>query len=347
MDLDLWHTSGHYDNYRDAMYFTEVDERQYAVKPMNCPAHCLVYDTRKRSYRDLPVRYADFGRLHRYERSGVTSGLTRVRTFAQDDGHVFCTEDQIGSEVIDVVQTILELYRTFGFEEVAIELSTRPTKSMGTAEMWERAEAALDGALRENNIDFSVNPGEGAFYGPKIDFHVNDALGREWQLGTVQLDYQMPERFGLTYVGSDSAEHRPVMIHRAMLGSVERFLGILIEHVAGAFPVWLAPVQAVVLPVSEKFAEYGEKVRQELLESGARVELDSRNEKLGYRIREAQMQKVPFMLVVGAREEEAGQVAVRLRTGEDLGAVSVSEVAEWIKQLSRSRTKELISTDLA
>ncbi|MGB5478927.1 MAG: threonine--tRNA ligase [Thermoanaerobaculia bacterium] len=347
MDLDLWHTSGHYDNYRDAMYFTEVDERQYAVKPMNCPAHCLIYATRKRSYRDLPVRYADFGRLHRFERSGVTSGLTRVRTFAQDDGHVFCTEDQIGAEVIDVVQTILELYRTFGFEEVAIELSTRPAKSMGTAEMWERAEAALDGALRENNIDFSVNPGEGAFYGPKIDFHVNDALGREWQLGTVQLDYQMPERFDLTYVGSDSAEHRPVMIHRAMLGSVERFLGILIEHVAGAFPVWLAPVQAVVLPVSEKFAEYGEKVRQELAASGARVELDSRNEKLGYRIREAQMQKVPFMLVVGAREEEAGQAAVRLRTGEDLGAIGVAEVAERISELGRSRARELTSADLA
>ncbi|MGB5659196.1 MAG: threonine--tRNA ligase, partial [Thermoanaerobaculia bacterium] len=312
-----------------------------------CPAHCLIYATRKRSYRDLPVRYADFGRLHRYERSGVTSGLTRVRTFAQDDGHVFCTEDQIGAEVIDVVQTILELYRTFGFEEVAIELSTRPAKSMGTAEMWERAEAALDAALRENNIDFSVNPGEGAFYGPKIDFHVNDALGREWQLGTVQLDYQMPERFDLTYVGSDSAEHRPVMIHRAMLGSVERVLGILIEHVAGAFPVWLAPVQAVVLPVSEKFAEYGEKVRQELAASGARVELDSRNEKLGYRIREAQMQKVPFMLVVGAREEEAGQAAVRLRTGEDLGAIGVAEVAERISELSRSRARELTSADLA
>ena len=347
MDLELWHTSGHYDNYRDAMYFTEVDERQYAVKPMNCPGHCLVYDTRKRSYRDLPVRYADFGRLHRYERSGVTSGLTRVRTFAQDDGHVFCTEDQIGVEVIDVVQTILELYQTFGFEDVAIELSTRPTKSMGTAEMWERAEAALDGALRENDIDFTVNPGEGAFYGPKIDFHVNDALGREWQLGTVQLDYQMPERFDLSYVGSDSAEHRPVMIHRAMLGSVERFLGILIEHVAGSFPVWLAPVQAVVLPVSEKFADYGEEVRRQLAASGVRVELDSRNEKLGYRIREAQMQKVPFMLVVGAREEEASQVAVRLRTGDDLGAASVEAVAERIAELTKSRAKELPSAALA
>ncbi len=347
MDLDLWRTSGHYSNYRDAMYFTEVDERQFAVKPMNCPAHCLIYDTRKRSYRDLPIRYADFGRLHRYERSGVTSGLTRVRTFAQDDGHVFCTEEQISAEVIDMVQTILELYRTFGFEAVDIELSTRPAKSMGTAEMWEKAEAALDAALREHDIDFRLNPGEGAFYGPKIDFHINDALGREWQLGTVQLDYQMPERFDLTYVGSDGAEHCPVMIHRAMLGSVERFLGILIEHVAGSFPVWLAPVQVVVLPVSEKFAEYGEKVRQELAASGARVELDSRNEKLGYRIREAQMQKVPFMLVVGAREEESGQVALRLRTGEDLGAVGVGEVAQRISELVRSRARELVSPDLA
>jgi threonyl-tRNA synthetase len=347
MDLELWHTSGHYDNYRDAMYFTEVDERQYAVKPMNCPGHCLVYDTRKRSYRDLPVRYADFGRLHRYERSGVTSGLTRVRTFAQDDGHVFCTEDQIGAEVIDIVETILELYRTFGFEEVAIELSTRPAKSMGTAEMWEKAEAALESALLEHDIEFSVNPGEGAFYGPKIDFHINDALGREWQLGTVQLDYQMPERFDLTYIGTDSAEHRPVMIHRAMLGSVERFLGILIEHVAGSFPVWLAPVQAVVLPVSEKFADYGEEVRRQLAESGVRVELDSRNEKLGYRIREAQMQKIPFMLVVGAREKEAGEVALRMRSGDDLGAVGVAKVAERISALSKSRAKELKAEDLA
>ena len=347
MDLELWHTSGHYENYRDAMYFTEVDERQYAVKPMNCPGHCLVYDTRKRSYRDLPVRYADFGRLHRYERSGVTSGLTRVRTFAQDDGHVFCTEDQIGAEVIDIVETILELYRTFGFEEVAIELSTRPAKSMGTAEMWEKAEAALESALLEHDIEFSVNPGEGAFYGPKIDFHINDALGREWQLGTVQLDYQMPERFDLTYIGTDSAEHRPVMIHRAMLGSVERFLGILIEHVAGSFPVWLAPVQAVVLPVSEKFADYGEEVRRQLAESGVRVELDSRNEKLGYRIREAQMQKIPFMLVVGAREKEAGEVALRLRSGDDLGAVGVAKVAERISALSKSRAKELKAEDLA
>ncbi|MGB6369288.1 MAG: threonine--tRNA ligase, partial [Thermoanaerobaculia bacterium] len=246
LDVDLWHLSGHYDNYREAMFFSEVDEREFAVKPMNCPTHCLIYKTRLRSYRDLPVRYSDFGRLHRYERSGVTSGLTRVRSFAQDDAHVFCTDEQIEAEVLAMISTIMEIYDTFGFEAIEIELSTRPAKSLGTAETWAKAEKALKAALDNADIGYTIHPGEGAFYGPKVDFQVNDALGRQWQLGTVQLDYSMPERFGLEYIGADGAEHQPVMIHRAMLGSLERFIGILIEHTGGAFPLWLAPVQAVV-----------------------------------------------------------------------------------------------------
>ena len=325
LDLDLWHTSGHFENYREGMFFGEIDERDFAVKPMNCPTHCLIYLHDLRSYRDLPIRYADFGRLHRYERSGVTTGLTRVRSFAQDDGHIFCTEEQIVEEVQATVDTYLEVYSVFGLEEVEIELSTRPAKAMGTAEMWQRAEQALSGALEAQGIQFSINPGDGAFYGPKVDFQVQDALGRPWQLGTIQLDYQMPERFDLKYVGADGEEHRPVMIHRAMLGSLERFMGILIEHTAGAFPLWLAPVQVIVVPVSEKFLDYARSVRATLRENGLRANVDERNEKLGYKIRDAQLQKIPYMLVVGAREAEAGTVAVRLRTGEDRGAQPVAE----------------------
>ncbi len=323
------------------MFFTEADEREMAVKPMNCPTHCLIFGTRLRSYRDLPIRYADFGRLHRYERSGVTNGLFRVRSFQQDDAHIFCTEEQIESEVLSATAVILELYRTFGFDGARIELSTRPAKRIGSDELWDQAEAALAQALESRGIAYQVNPGDGAFYGPKIDFHVQDALGRSWQLGTVQLDYQMPQRFGLKYVAADGAEHQPVMIHRAMLGSVERFLAILIEQTAGAFPLWLAPVQAVVLPVSEKFAEYGEKVRATLAAAGVRVELDDRNEKLGYRIREAQVQKVPYMLVVGAREQEDATVAVRRRAGEDLGALSIDAFLARVKDLTGSRSREL------
>jgi len=341
LDVELWKTSGHYDNYVENMFFTEADERQMSVKPMNCPMACLIFATRLRSYRDLPIRYADFGRLHRYERSGVTAGMFRVRSFAQDDAHIFCTEEQIEGEVIAVTEMILELYRTFGFDEVAIELSTRPEKRIGSDEVWDRAEGALARALDSRGIAYQVNPGDGAFYGPKIDFHVRDAMGRSWQLGTNQLDYQMPQRFGLTYVGADGAEHQPVMIHRAMFGSIERFMAILIEQTAGAFPLWLAPVQAVVLPVSEKFAEYGEKVRAALAEAGVRAELDDRNEKLGYRIREAQLQKVPYMLVVGAREQQDGTVSVRRRAGEDLGAMNLEAFLSRTHDLVASRSREL------
>ena len=341
LDVDLWRTSGHYDNYRDVMYFVEADERQYAVKPMNCPTHCLIYANSLRSYRDLPIRYADFGRLHRYERSGQTSGLTRVRSFAQDDAHVFCTPGQVEAEVLRAVSIIRDIYSTFGFSELLIELSTRPEKRLGSDELWDRAEKDLAAALEGAGIEHEVNEGDGAFYGPKIDFQVKDAIGRSWQLGTVQLDYHLPERFGLAYIGEDGAEHRPVLIHRAMLGSVERFLGILIEHTAGAFPVWLAPVQAVVLPVSDKVHEYAGTVRDRLKEAGVRVRLDDRNEKLGYKIREAQLQKVPYMLVVGAREAESETVSVRPRSGDDLGALSVAAVAERITKLSASRSREL------
>jgi threonyl-tRNA synthetase len=341
LDVELWKTSGHYANYADNMFFTEADERQMAVKPMNCPTHCLIFATRLRSYRDLPIRYADFGRLHRYERSGVTNGLFRVRSFSQDDAHIFCTEEQIESEVLSVTEMILELYRTFGFEEARIELSTRPAKRIGSDELWDRAEGALARTLEGRGLAHQVNPGDGAFYGPKIDFHVQDALGRSWQLGTVQLDYQMPQRFGLKYVAADGSEQQPVMIHRAMLGSVERFLAILLEQTGGAFPLWLAPVQAVVLPVSEKFAEYGEKVRAELAAAGVRVELDARNEKLGYKIREAQVQKVPYMLVVGAREQEDGTVSVRRRAGDDLGAMAVGSLLARAKDLVATRGREL------
>ena len=249
-----------------------------------------------------------------------------MRTFCQDDAHIFCTEDQVEEEVLAVVRTILEIYEDFGFSDVEIEISTRPEKSLGTDEMWERAEGALKGALESRGIDYAINEGDGAFYGPKIDFQVHDALGRQWQLGTVQLDYQMPERFDLSYVGADGAEHRPVMIHRAMLGSIERFLGILVEHTAGAFPAWLAPVQAVILPVSEKFVDYGEQVLGQLRAAGLRAELDTRDEKLGFKIREAQLQKVPYMLIVGGREAESGTVSVRLRTEEDLGGMEVGRL---------------------
>ncbi len=341
LDVDLWHTSGHYDNYRENMFFTELDERQFAVKPMNCPTHCLIYGTALRSYRDLPVRYADFGRLHRYERSGVTSGLTRVRSFSQDDAHVFCTQEQVEEEVLALVSMIRGIYDTFGFDDLVIELSTRPEKRLGSEALWDRAEAALAAALDAAAIDYEVNAGDGAFYGPKIDFQVADAIGRSWQLGTVQLDYQLPERFELTYVGADGEEHRPVMIHRAMLGSLERFMGILIEHTAGAFPVWLAPVQAVVLPVSEKFADYAESVRAEVAAAGVRVEVDARNEKLGYRIREAQLAKIPYMLVVGGREAESREVAVRLRDGTDLGSMPIPLVTERAKERIASRSLEL------
>jgi threonyl-tRNA synthetase len=327
LDEELWHRSGHWDNYRDDMYFMQSDERRLALRPMNCPGACLVFGAERHSYRELPLRLAEFGRVSRNEREGVLHGLLRVRAFTQDDAHVYCTEEQIADEVADICEAIDELYARFGFDDVRVELSTRPEKSMGTEEQWAKAEAALTEALERQGREYELNPGDGAFYGPKIDFHVTDALGRSWQCGTCQLDFQMPERFDLTYVGADDQPHRPVMIHRALLGSMERFAGILIEHYAGRFPVWLAPVQAIVLPVSDKHNEYAGRVATELREAGVRVELDERSESVGKKIRDAELGRYPYMLVVGDRELEAEAVAVRSHAEGELGGMPVADFA--------------------
>jgi threonyl-tRNA synthetase len=331
LDEELWRRSGHWDNYHDEMYFVGDDERRFAIRPMNCPGACLVYASERHSYRELPLRLAEFGRVSRNEREGVLHGLLRVRAFTQDDAHVYCTEEQIADEVADICEAIDELYARFGFDDVRVELSTRPEKSMGTEEQWERAEAALTEALRRQGREHELNPGDGAFYGPKIDFHVTDALGRSWQCGTCQLDFQMPERFDLTYVGADDAPHRPVMIHRALLGSMERFAGILIEHYAGRFPAWLAPVQAIVLPVSDRHNPYAGRIAAELREAGVRVGLDERAESVGRKIRDAELGRCPYMLVVGDREAEAGAVAVRSHEEGELGAMPVAEFAARLR----------------
>jgi threonyl-tRNA synthetase len=331
LDEELWHRSGHWDNYRDDMYFMQSDEKRLALRPMNCPGACLVFDSERHSYRELPLRLAEFGRVSRNEREGVLHGLLRVRAFTQDDAHVYCTEEQIADEVADICEAIDELYARFGFDDVRVELSTRPEKSMGSEEQWARAEAALTEALDRQGREYELNPGDGAFYGPKIDFHVTDALGRSWQCGTCQLDFQMPERFDLAYVGADDASHRPVMIHRALLGSMERFAGILIEHYAGRFPVWLAPVQAIVLPVSDRHVAYAERVATELREAGVRAEIDTRSESVGKKIRDAELGRYPFMLVVGDREQEAGAVAVRSHEQGELGAMPVAEFTARIR----------------
>jgi threonyl-tRNA synthetase len=331
LDVELWRRSGHYDHYRDNMYFTRVDDREFGVKPMNCPGHTLIYAARKRSYRDLPLRIADFGRLHRYERSGVTTGLTRVRSFAQDDAHIFCAPDQIETEISQLIRMLREVYRTFQFGEMQVKLSTRPQDFIGLPEVWEKAEAALAQALSNEAIDYQINPGDGAFYGPKIDFVVLDALRRNWQLATIQLDFFLPERFDLVYTSAGGTEERPVMVHRALLGSIERFMGILIEHCAGAFPLWLAPVQARILTVTDDHKEYAMKVSEQLRGAGWRTELDGRNEKLGYKIREAQLAKIPYAVVIGAKEVEAQTVAPRRRGGENLAPLSVGDFIQRLK----------------
>jgi threonyl-tRNA synthetase len=332
MDEALWHRSGHWDNYKDDMYFMEDDDRRYALRPMNCPGACLVYGSDRHSYRELPLRLAEFGRVSRNEREGVLHGLLRVRAFTQDDAHVYCTEEQIPAEVASICEAIDELYARFGFEDVQVELSTRPEKSMGTEEQWAKAEAALAEALDSQGRKYTLNPGDGAFYGPKIDFHVTDALGRSWQCGTCQLDFQMPERFDLYYTGADDAAHRPVMIHRALLGSMERFAGILIEHHAGRFPVWMAPVQAIVLPISDRHNEYGRRAFEQLRELGVRVAIDDRSESIGKKIRDAStIGLYPYMLVVGDREEENGAVSVRSRAEGDLGEISLADFGARIE----------------
>lgn len=311
MDVALWKKSGHYDNYRENMYFTVVDEREFAVKPMNCPASTFVYASNKRSYRDLPLRLADFGRLHRYEKSGVTAGLTRVRSFCQDDAHIFCTPEQIESEIGKVISMILKTYELFAFNDVKIFLSTRPEKRVGSDALWDQAENALRAVLDSLGRPYQVNPGDGAFYGPKIDFNVRDALKRYHQLGTIQLDFNMPERFDLEYTSAENTAKRPVMVHRAVFGSIERFMGILIEHVAGAFPFWLAPVQARVVPITDSHNDYCRDFMSRLKKMGLRIDIDARNESMGLKTREAQMSKIPYSIVAGDREMEAGQFAVR------------------------------------
>jgi len=329
-DVELWKQSGHWEKYKDNMYFTDVEDRPMGLKPMNCPAHIQIYNDERRSYRDLPVRYSEAGLVHRHEASGVLHGLLRVRHITQDDAHIFCTEEQVQQEVVECLRFGFDLYRLFDFEP-RLELSTRPPQRIGSDEMWDRAEAALAGALDAEHLAYELNPGDGAFYGPKIDLHMTDSIGRSWQLGTVQLDYSMPERFDLQYTGADNSEHRPVMIHRALLGSFERFIGILIEHYAGELPLWLAPVQAIVLPVSDRFNDYGRDVRNGLRADGARVELDDRSESVGRKIRDAEMRKIPFMLIVGDREHSEQTVSVREHRAGDAGSESVKKFGERLR----------------
>ncbi|HEV3036129.1 MAG TPA: threonine--tRNA ligase [Solirubrobacteraceae bacterium] len=323
-DAELWRTSGHWDKYRENMFTLEAEDREMAVKPMNCPGHCHLFSQTRHSYRDLPVRYFEPGLLHRNEASGVLHGLLRVRHFAQDDGHIFCTEEQVQGEVTSALEMAFATYALFDFD-VRLELSTRPEQRVGTDEMWDRAEQKLTRALDELGLAYELNPGDGAFYGPKIDMHMTDSLGRSWQLGTVQLDYSMPARFGLTYSGADNHEHTPVMIHRAMLGSYERFIGIMLEHYAGVLPLWLAPVQAIVLPVADRFNEHAAKVRDALAGEGARVELDHRSESIKRKIRDAELRKVPYMLVIGEREQQDGTVSLREHGRGDAGSVPLEE----------------------
>ncbi|MES0396195.1 MAG: threonine--tRNA ligase [Syntrophobacteria bacterium] len=331
LKTEMWKKSGHFENYRENMYFTEVEGQSYGIKPMNCLAHMLIYKSTIRSYRDLPIRYFEMGLVHRHEKSGVLHGLTRVRQFTQDDAHLICTPEQLNDEIKGVIDFALDMLELFGFE-YEIELSTQPEKRIGTDEDWERATVALEKALTDKQLPYKICAGEGAFYGPKIDILLKDALNRRWQCSTIQCDFTLPERFDLTYIGPDGGKHRPVMLHRTLLGSMERFLGVLIEHYAGAFPTWLAPVQAIILTVTDRHQSYGEELYKQLLNAGIRVEKDLRNEKLGYKIREAQLQKIPYMLVVGDREVEAAGVSPRRRDGKDLKLMEVADFVELVRE---------------
>jgi len=331
LKVDLWKRSGHYEHYRENMYFTEVDEQTYGIKPMNCLSHMLIYKSKIRSYRDLPLRYFELGTVHRHEKAGVLHGLLRVRQFTQDDAHILCTPEQLNSEIRAIADFVGYAMSVFGFE-YEVELSTRPDNSIGTDADWELATSALEGALRDNHMTYEVNEGDGAFYGPKIDFKLKDALKRKWQCATIQCDFTLPERFDLSYIGEDGEKHRPVMLHRVILGAIERFMGVLIEHYTGAFPLWLSPVQAVLLTVTDSQIPYGQEVKKRLLEAGIRVEGDFRNEKLGFKIREAQMQKTPYMLVIGDREVASGQVSPRQRDGQNLGSIDVEAFIALVRE---------------
>ena len=333
LNEELWHRSGHWDHYKENMYTTKIDGVDYGIKPMNCPGGMLVYKSKMRSYKDLPIRAGELGLVHRHEKSGELNGLFRVRCFTQDDAHIFCLPEQIEAEIEGIMKLVDQVYSIFGFE-YTVELSTRPDDSMGSDEQWELAEGALKKVLKDMNMPYELNEGDGAFYGPKIDFHIKDSLGREWQCGTIQLDFQMPERFDLTYIGEDGEKHRPVMLHRVIFGSIERFIGVLIENYAGAFPTWLAPVQVKVLPIADSHKEYAEKVKEELENVGIRVEIDERNEKIGYKIREAQLEKIPYMLVLGDKEKAANSVGVRSRKDGDIGAMPIDEfIAKVVEEI--------------
>ena len=344
LNRQLWETSGHWDHYKENMYTTVIDDQDFAIKPMNCPGGVLVYESEPRSYRDLPLRMGELGLVHRHEKSGQLHGLMRVRCFTQDDAHIFMTPDQIREEIKGVAKLIDEVYSLFGFK-YHVELSTRPEDSMGSDEDWEMATDALRAALDDLGLDYAVNEGDGAFYGPKIDFHLEDSLGRTWQCGTIQLDFQLPQRFNLEYIASDGEKHRPIMIHRVVFGSIERFIGILIENFAGAFPTWLAPVQVRVLPISDKYMEYGQKVLAELKEAGIRAEIDTKAEKIGYKIREARLQKIPYMLVVGAKEEEDGVVSVRSRFKGDEGQKGLDAFISDIKEEIKNRENRKVEVE--
>ena len=329
LKTDLWKKSGHFDHYRENMYFTEIEDQSYGIKPMNCLSHMLIYSSTVRSYKDLPKRYFELGTVHRHERSGVLHGLTRVRQFTQDDAHILCTPEQLKVEIKNIIDFVREIMAVFGFD-YEIEISTRPEKSIGTDEDWEKATNALIESVQEINLPHQINEGDGAFYGPKIDVKIKDALERSWQCATIQCDFVLPERFDLTYVGSDGEKYRPVMIHRVILGSIERFLGVLIEHYAGAFPLWLAPVQAIILSITDSHIPYGESLFQTFFEADIRVEKDFRNEKLGFKIREAQMKKIPYMLIIGNKETETGTVSIRLRDGKNLSPMKPNEIIDTI-----------------
>lgn len=337
MNQRLWEQSGHWDHYKENMYFTDVDDLKFALKPMNCPGHMLIYKNKLHSYRDLPIRMAEFGQVHRHEMSGALNGMMRVRTFTQDDSHIFVRPDQIEEEIKGVIRFTEKLYGVFGFK-YKIELSTRPENSMGSDELWEQAERALKNVLDHLGMDYTVNEGDGAFYGPKIDFHILDALKRSWQLATIQLDFQMPEKFDLTYVGEDNQRYRPVVIHRAIMGSIDRFIGIITEHFAGAFPTWIAPVQVKLLPIAESHHHYAKEVLAKMKALGIRVELDDRNEKIGYKIREAQLKKIPYMLVIGDKEVEDATLSLRKRGEGDLGGKAVDEVIDLILSEIKNKT---------
>ncbi|MCL6087754.1 MAG: threonine--tRNA ligase [Actinobacteria bacterium] len=329
---ELWHTSGHWDHYKENMYFVKIDECDFAVKPMNCPGAILIYKSRQHSYKEFPIRYAELGLVHRHEKSGVLHGLFRVRNFTQDDAHIFVLEENLGSEITGIINMIGKMYEVFGFKEYHVELSTRPDDRIGSDEMWDRAELELENAIKGNNLEYKINPGDGAFYGPKIDFHIKDSLERTWQCATIQLDFAMPEKFGIGYMGEDNLKHRPVMIHRVILGSVERFIGILIENYSGILPLWIAPVQAAILPISDKFSLYSEKIYNILRGGGFRVELDSRVESLNKKIRQAELNKIPLMIVIGEKEQQSETVTIRKKAGGDIKNISIKEFLNIFKE---------------